>query len=404
MTGLESRARAYLERLCDCLPDRRLGSPANEAATDFAAEVLRSAGLTVETPSFDCLYWSAGEAVVASKAGEFSLEPSLYTLGARARGPLRVASSLADLEVPDLTGSIVLLRGEAAAEPFMPKDYPFYYPDHHRRAIERLEASGALGVVAAPPRAAASGRYPFTLFEDGNFALPSAFTSEEVGDALAALAGSEVSLSIVAERNPARARNVVARSGRGTGSRIVFCAHIDAKPGTPGALDNAAGVVTLLLLAEKLAERHPDIDLEFVVMNGEDNYSAAGELQYLAANEGRLDEIALFVNLDGLGYREGRTAYSLYGCPPVVEDAVRRALPEAVEGPPWFAGDHAVFVMKGRPAVALTSEKLEEVIAVSHSAADRPDLVDPARLVEAAAGLHRLVEELESIGIRSPMA
>ena len=34
----------------------------------------------------------------------------------------------------------------------------------------------------------------------------------------------------------------------------VLCAHIDSKLNTPGALDNAAGVVTLLLLAELLAD------------------------------------------------------------------------------------------------------------------------------------------------------
>jgi Zn-dependent M28 family amino/carboxypeptidase len=29
-------------------------------------------------------------------------------------------------------------------------------------------------------------------------------------------------------------------------SRVVLCAHIDAKPGTTGALDNASGVITLM--------------------------------------------------------------------------------------------------------------------------------------------------------------
>ena len=37
-------------------------------------------------------------------------------------------------------------------------------------------------------------------------------------------------------------------------------AHIDAKKGVPGAIDNATGVITLLLLAERLSRyRGPHI-------------------------------------------------------------------------------------------------------------------------------------------------
>jgi aminopeptidase YwaD len=57
---------------------------------------------------------------------------------------------------------------------------------------------------------------------------------------------------------------------------------VDGKQGTPGALDNAAGVVTLLLLAELLREyrRARRLGVEITAING-DHYSAAGEIQYL---------------------------------------------------------------------------------------------------------------------------
>lgn len=39
--------------------------------------------------------------------------------------------------------------------------------------------------------------------------------------------------------------------------KLVLCANIDAKPDAPGALDNAAGIVTLMLLAELLKVHQP---------------------------------------------------------------------------------------------------------------------------------------------------
>jgi Zn-dependent M28 family amino/carboxypeptidase len=41
----------------------------------------------------------------------------------------------------------------------------------------------------------------------------------------------------------------VTRKGGSPQRRVVFFAHIDSKPGTPGALDNGSSVIVLLLLA-----------------------------------------------------------------------------------------------------------------------------------------------------------
>ena len=91
-------------------------------------------------------------------------------------------------------------------------------------------------------------------------------------------------------------------------------AHIDAKEDTPGALDNAAGVIVLLLLAELLKDYDGELGIELVPFNGEDHYSAAGEIAYLKANEGKLNEILLNINIDAAGYRQKKNAYSLYEC------------------------------------------------------------------------------------------
>ena len=248
----------------------------------------------------------------------------------------------------------------------------------------------------------AGGLSPFPLIEDGDVDIPSVYLTEADGERLAGLAGEDAKLTSDARRFPSWGCNVVATRGAGRPRRVIVCAHVDAKLGTPGALDDAAGVVTLLLLAELLAapgsDGDGDLAVEFLAMNGEDHYANPGERAYFAANEGRLADVVLAINLDGVGYREGRDAYSTYGCSSELEasvDAAMAAEPGLAPGPPWFQGDHAVFAMHGVPALAVTSERVEALMAaVIHTAADTIDLVDPRKLVRLATALRGLIGRL----------
>ena len=179
----------------------------------------------------------------------------------------------------------------------------------------------------------------------------------------------------------------------------MFTAHIDTKANTPGALDNASGLVILLLLAELLTEWRGRDSLEFVAINGEDYYSAPGEVQYLERNEGLLDQILLNINMDGVGFQEGRTAYSFYECPDEIRKQVRKTFSphkELVEGEVWYSGDHMIFATNDVPAMALTSEHgMAGLAQVSHTPQDKPDLVDTEKLVNVAFALRHLIIDLD---------
>jgi aminopeptidase YwaD len=312
-----------------------------------------------------------------------------------------VVSTVAELEQAAVQGQVLLLRGEIAREQLMPKNFTFYNPDEHKRIIRALEAAQPLAIVAATSRnpELAGALYPFPLIEDGDFDLPSVFMTDVEGDRLAELASQEVRLESRAQRIPSQGCNVVARKGSDARRQAVLFAHIDAKKGTPGALDNATGISTLLLLAELLRDRRGTPTIEIVALNGEDYYGAPGEKLWVAANAGRFDEIVLGINMDGAGYRDGKTAYSLYGCPPEMEALIRQTFgsyPDLVEGEQWYQSDHSLFVMNRRPALAFTSEGMAALwTEVAHTAGDRPELVDPARLAGIAQALHELLVRLE---------
>jgi len=78
------------------------------------------------------------------------------------------------------------------------------------------------------------------------------YTIDRVGARLAQLDGTTVHLISHAERIPSTGVNVLGRLNPFAMEKIVICVHVDNKVNTPGALDNAAGVTTLLLLADLL--------------------------------------------------------------------------------------------------------------------------------------------------------
>jgi len=216
---------------------------------------------------------------------------------------------------------------------------------------------------------------------------------------LAHYGGQSVNLEIKAKRIPANGCNVIARRGERLDLRVVIFAHIDAKDGTPGALDNATGVVTLLLLAELLAEYNGSLGIEIVALNGEDYYAASGEKMWINANQGKFQEILLGINIDGLGYHRGKTAYSHYGLPSEIEKLVVAELStyqEMEEGDPWFQSDHSLFIQNQRPALAFTSNAFSYIWSeIAHTPKDTPELVKVKKLVSVAFALHALILDLE---------
>lgn len=399
-TDLASAAARHLNTLCVEISNRRVGSAGNRAATDYFIRCAASYGFQTEAPAFDCLDWHEEGVELSAGDARFQAFASPYALGCDVRARLEAASTRDELRAVASSDVILLIRGALASQQIMPKNFPFYNPDEHQEIIRLLEARQPRAIIAATARdeQMVGSLYPFPLFEDGDFDIPSVYMTDVEGERLAAYAGQDVALRSRATRIPSTACNVIARKGRAD-RRIVLFAHIDAKRGTPGASDNASGVAVLLLLAELLADYAGRLGIELVAINGEDYFSNPGEQQYLALNAGRFDEILLGINIDGAGYQHGRVAYSLYDCPDEMAALVHEVFSGCVglvEGERWYQGDHGLFLLNQRPALAITSEQaLDLLTQIVHTPADTPDIIDPRKLAEAAGALYHLLTQLD---------
>ena len=399
---LTKEVSEYLDYFCKELPGRSVGSEGNQMATLLFREAISSMSWAVESTPLQVMDWMTEGAELTCEGHCFSIMSSPYSLGCDHDLELAAASTIEELEQGDFKDKIILLHGEIAQEQIAPKNFVFWNPEMHQRIVRALEQSGVKAIICATGRNSATtgGEYPFPLFEDGDFNIPSVFMKDVEGEKLLPFCGKKARLTSCANRFPETAYNVIGRKGRNSQKRIVITAHIDAKKGTPGAIDNATGVIVLLLLADLLKYYRGEPVIELVAFNGEDYYAVPGQMQFIADNSDTMDNIILNINIDGAGYHTGLSSFSPFNLPEPIQpifNKLIRETPEFVEGIPWVQGDHSIFVQYGRPAIAVSSQWLIENMEnqnVTHTPKDKPSIVNPQRLVEISLGLQKFIREL----------
>ncbi len=400
-SNLNEKCHQWLKALCVDLTDRTTGSQGNRNATSFFREQLEVLGWDTESQGFEAVDWINGGATLHVGNKEFKVLVSPWSNGCSVKAVLKSASSISELEAGGFRDKVILLHGEIAGEQLMPKNFVFYNPESHRKIISLLEDSGAKALICATGRnaALAGGVYPFPLIEDGDFNVPSVYMTEEEGKRLREFAGKEVILVSRSEKFPGKGYNVTGRKGKPETDRIVITAHIDSKKGSPGAIDNATGVVALLLLADLQKDYSDNRQIEIVAFNGEDYYSVPGQIAWIKANQGKFENILFNINIDGAGYKEGKTEFSYYDLPAQVRNIASRVVenhPDITEGKPWPQGDHSIFLQYGRPAIAVSSEWFIENINsqdITHTPKDNIGIVDCNKLVELAVALSEIIRK-----------
>jgi len=399
---LTEKAKSHLEVLCSEIGERRVGSKENHQATAYAKRILKESGWQTESTELSVMDWKTEGATLTCNGQSFDVFSSEYSLGCAIKGELIAIKTVVQLEETDIKDKIVLLYGEIASQQIAPKNFPFWNPEKHQHIISLLENGNTKALVCATERnsATAGGVYPFPLFEDGDFDIPSVYMKDTEGEKLLTYAGNTVELESKAIRISETAFNVIGRNGNQTKNRIVITAHIDTKIGTPGAIDNGTGIAIVLLLAELLKETSSNYPIELVILNGEDYYGASGQVKYVEQNSGKFNDILLNINIDGAGYKEGLSCFSPFNLPENILDALHEVLwdtPEIAEGLPWYQGDHSMFLQNNCPAIAVSSQWFIENMEcqeITHTPKDNLDIVNYERVAECALGIAEYIRKL----------
>jgi len=391
----------YLNSLCREIHQRPVGSKGNTQANTLFQETVNKFGWKVESTPFQAMDWNAEGAELQIGSDAFQVYPSPYSLGCSLEAQLVAAGTLTELENVIASGKLLLLHDELTREQLMPKNFVFYNPEEHQQIISLLEEKNPEAILAATSRnaALAGGVYPFPLIEDGDFQIPSVYLTESEGEKIFLRVGQVGKLTSHANRILTEGLNLVASKGRDQTRRIAISAHIDAKIDTPGAIDNATGVIVLLLLAESLKDYQGSTVIELLPFNGEDYYAASGQMIYLEQNQNRFKEILININIDGAGYCDGPSAFSPFNLPDDIKkcfDEVLSSTKNIHEGGPWYQGDHSIFVQQGVPAIAVTSQWFLENIdsqEITHTPKDHAGIVNCDKLVVITEGIANFIQK-----------
>ncbi len=393
------KCKEYLKTLCVDITERSVGSNGNRQATCFLEKELSLRDWKTEMVEFEAIDWEENGAIIKSDEENFDALVSPYSLGFRGEAELVSASTIEELSKINAKNKIILLSGEIAREQLMPKNFVFYNPEDHQRIISILENSGAKAIISATGRnaALAGGAYPFPLIEDGDFNIPSVYTTDEEGLKLIPKIGKIVFLESKSKRIPGKGYNVIGKKGNNNSSKIVVTAHIDAKKGTPGAIDNATGVIVLLLLSDLLKDYIGNKLIEIVAFNGEDYYAVPGQMNYISTNRNDFNNVILNINIDGAGYKEGLSAFSLFNLPDKILQPTKKVINQysgITEGVQWPQGDHSIFLQFGVPAIAVSSKWFIDNIDdqdITHTPKDNIGIVDCKKIVEISLALNTLI-------------
>lgn len=149
-------------------------------------------------------------------------------------------------------------------------------------------------------------------------------------------------------------RNLFAHfPGSKTGNAIFISAHYDSMYSTPGANDNAAGIVALLTLACWLAENPPLRDVTLAFFAAEE-WGLAGSTFYVSQiePENLAERVHFLINLDGIA--EGPSLQAWVGSE-VLESEIRHVVAKERQPierpqfrfPPLPGSDHWPFAERG---------------------------------------------------------
>lgn len=195
--------------------------------------------------------------------------------------------------------------------------------------------------------------------------------------------------------------NVVGTLPGASREEILYVAHADTMYNSPGASDNTATMITMLMLAHGMSGTRPRRTLTFLASTAEEGGSK-GAQHYASTrrSEGTLGRVKVCVNLDSLTYgpnyqitttdRELRQMVL-----DVHRDLGVRTDPRAFERDDTM--DSAPFRAGGARTLYINSRGYDRMLPLNHRPDDRAETIDPALVETSYLILMELTRRLDAL-------
>jgi len=364
---------ATIEEIC-AFGTRWMGSEGNDKTRDYIARSLGETGLVAELQPFRYPSYQPVSAALTVGGTPIPCEP--IALAPSTEKPLEAPlvyggpctkEDLARLKAAgvDLTSSIVLsdnLRSFVA------------YPE--------VEAAGAAGFISLTTLPENTIRCGCARLDGKIGTIPAVAVGGDDGRAiLARLATGErlrASLQARGRIEEKTGQNVIGSKAGAPPRKLLVTAHYDCFWNGVMAMDNCAGVATVLALSRALPPALREMT-EFVLFGAEE-LGCFGSAGYVQGRRDSLRHLRAVINLDTFGSNRSRLEISVtldleQMCRRVVEE--RQVPVECWNIPPRAASDHQKFVEQGVSAIWLANCGTDSRY---HTPLDVPAEMSPANL------------------------
>lgn len=409
---LRNRCYAKDLELCE-FGTRFAGTTGEKMARDFIMAELKSYGFDPKIEPFDHLGWRRGtakleilepinrELMTISLAGAPSTDPGGVTgdvlyLG---NGTPAEFNRLKD----DIKDRIVLSTSLSPTGECMPPRQC-----HRRAKYGRAVEFGAKAFIFMNSQAGMVPQTGSTL-QNKTGEIPAVTVPFEEGEVLKHFLkrGSvKVRLEVANKTFTNQSCNIVAElPGKKKDEIVIIGGHYDSHDISPGAMDNGAGVATVLELARIIIQSGEQFEktIRFVFF-GVEEMACVGSSFYVLEHKEELDNIHLMINIDGQGVPGGKT-FDVAGFDDVATYILNFS--KEIEYPmklknPSFGGDSVSFTMAGVPTASIRKSSDPGMFNYKgpinmedrgwgHTAGDTPDKISPFAMYEGAIISGRLL-------------
>ena len=195
--------------------------------------------------------------------------------------------------------------------------------------------------------------------------------------------------------------NVVGTLPGDSKDEIMVVAHADTKYNTPGAQDNTASLITMLMLAHAVSGTRPNRTLTFLATTGEElGFFGAHHYARTRRDRGTLEDVKICLNLDSLTYgpnlqintTDGNLAQTILD---IHRDLGIRSEPKVFQRNDTM--DSAPFLAAGARTVHLNSRGDDaRTLPQWHRPEDRAETVKPEFVESSFLVLRELIVRLQS--------
>lgn len=371
---------------------RPIGSKSIIEAANYIKKFFEKIGLEVDLQDFECTYWNFKSLTLKIGGQEIKAIANPFTPDCDIVAEFSAVDTLEKLEKINNNKSskqIIILYGDLTKEWLFPHNFPFYNIEKHQKIYTLLMKANPLATIFISH----SHFQPVPISQDDQFMIPSITVPVESGIQILNHPTQKIELKISAELKKTTCYNVIGRTKSQKDKKVIICAHLDTAFFSPGAHDNASGILVLMRLAQKLFNSDLPISIELIAPSSHE-YSGVGDVKYFNQINAELSKLVCFINIDAVGHWIIPDKISFYNFNEKdIENIVQvssKLLPDC-KGEPWYASEHAILAQQNIRCIAFSTGVSSDV---HHTPEDDFDLLNPLQIEKISDTIMNILQYL----------